>query len=74
MEGKKESACIAQTQPRPVIKVFHNILADTLQHIGKLTREEVRIAILVAGDKEEHKKVAAQLPVACSITQFFYQV
>ncbi|AHM58801.1 NADP oxidoreductase coenzyme F420-dependent [Flammeovirgaceae bacterium 311] len=61
LEGKTESEYISQTLGRPVIKVFNNIMEYTLKHKGKAAGEEGRIAISVAGDNEEHKKVAAEL-------------
>ncbi|WP_224994278.1 NADPH-dependent F420 reductase [Cesiribacter sp. SM1] len=61
LEGKTESEYISQTLGRPVIKVFNNIMEYTLKHKGKAAAEEGRIAISVAGDNEEHKKVAAEL-------------
>jgi hypothetical protein len=59
--GKTESEYISETLSRPVIKVFNNILEYTLKHNGKASGEEGRIAISVAGDNEQHKKVAAEL-------------
>lgn len=61
LEGKTESEYISATLGRPVTKVFNNILEHTLQHKGKGAGEEGRIAISVAGDNEEHKRVAAEL-------------
>jgi predicted dinucleotide-binding enzyme len=61
LEGKTESEYISETLGRPVVKVFNNILEYTFKHKGKAAGEEGRIAISVAGDNEEHKKVAAQL-------------
>jgi predicted dinucleotide-binding enzyme len=60
-EGRTESEYIAATLGRPVIKVFNNIMEYTLKNKGKAAGEEGRIAISVAGDNEEHKKVAAEL-------------
>lgn len=61
LEGKTESEYISETLGRPVIKVFNNFMEHTLKHKGKPAGEEGRIAISVAGDNEEHKKVAAEL-------------
>ncbi|KAA3439249.1 NADPH-dependent F420 reductase [Rufibacter hautae] len=61
LEGKTESEYISATLGRSVTKVFNNILEHTLQHKGKATGEDGRIAISVAGDNEEHKRVAAEL-------------
>lgn len=61
LKGKTESEYISETLGRPVIKVFNNIMEYALKHKGKAASEEGRIAISVAGDNEEHKKVAAEL-------------
>jgi 8-hydroxy-5-deazaflavin:NADPH oxidoreductase len=61
LQGKTESEYISYILGRPVIKVFNNILEFTFKHKGKAAGEEGRIAISVAGDNEEHKKVAAEL-------------
>ncbi|QHL86922.1 NAD(P)-binding domain-containing protein [Nibribacter ruber] len=61
LQGKTESEYISETLGRPVVKVFNNIMEYTLKHKGKATGEEGRIAISIAGDNEEHKKVAAGL-------------
>lgn len=61
LEGMTESEYISATLGRPVIKVFNNIMEYTLRHKGKSTGEDGRIAISVAGDNEEHKKVASSL-------------
>jgi 8-hydroxy-5-deazaflavin:NADPH oxidoreductase len=61
LAGRTESEYISETLGRPVVKVFNNILEYTLQHKGKPAGEDGRIAISVAGDNEEHKKVAAEL-------------
>lgn len=60
LEGKTESEYISETLGRPVIKVFNNIMEYTLQHKGKAAGEG-RIAISIAGDNEDHKRVAAEL-------------
>lgn len=61
LEGKTESEYISETLGRPVTKVFNNIMEYTLKHKGKAAGEEGRIAISVAGDNEDHKRVAAKL-------------
>lgn len=61
LEGKTESEYISETLGRPIIKVFNNIMEYTFKHKGKAAGAEGRIAISVAGDKEEHKKIAADL-------------
>lgn len=61
LEDKTESEYISMTLGRPIIKVFNNIMEYTLKHNGKPSGEKERIAISVAGDNEEHKKIAAEL-------------
>jgi predicted dinucleotide-binding enzyme len=56
-----ESEYISGVLNRPLVKVFNNILEYTLKHHGKTAGEEGRIAISIAGDNQEHKKVVAQL-------------
>lgn len=56
-----ESEYISGILDRPLVKVFNNILEGTLKHKGTAAGTEGRIAISVAGDNEEHKKVVAQI-------------
>jgi predicted dinucleotide-binding enzyme len=60
-EGKVESVWVSEQLGRPVIKAFNNLLAYTLEHLGKAEGEEGRIAITVSGDKETAKKVVSRL-------------
>ncbi|MDD4969428.1 MAG: NAD(P)-binding domain-containing protein [Paludibacter sp.] len=61
LEGKAESEYISETLGRPVIKLFNNLMSNTLEQKGKVAGEEGRIAISVAGDNAEHKKIATKL-------------
>jgi hypothetical protein len=61
LEGRAESEYISETLGRPVIKVFNNLMSYTLEYKGKAAGEEGRIAISIAGDNAEHKKIAAVL-------------
>ncbi len=61
LQGKTESEYISETLGRPIIKVFNNIFAYTLENRGKAAGEEGRIAISIAGDNEQQKEVAAEL-------------
>lgn len=61
LEGKAESEYITEILGRPVIKVFNNLLSYTLEHKGKAAGEEGRVAISIAGDNAEHKRIAAVL-------------
>ncbi|MFA9189625.1 NAD(P)-binding domain-containing protein [Flavobacterium sp. FBOR7N2.3] len=59
--GKVESVWVSEQLGRPVIKAFNNLLAETLENGGKKTATENRIAMAVAGDDEEAKKVITGL-------------
>jgi len=61
LEQLSESEYISRILNRPLVKVFNNILEYTLKHHGKTAGAEGRIAISIAGDNEEHKKLVTQL-------------
>lgn len=61
LEEITESEYISGILGRPLIKVFNNILEGTLKHKGTTAGTEGRVAISIAGDNEEHKKVVAQI-------------
>lgn len=61
LEQISESEYISGILKRPLVKVFNNILEHTLKYNGKAAGAEGRIAISIAGDNKEHKKVVAQL-------------
>jgi predicted dinucleotide-binding enzyme len=61
LEQMSESEYISGILNRPLVKVFNNILEYTLKHHGKTAGAEGRVAISIAGDNQEHKKVVAQL-------------
>ncbi|AMM49901.1 3-hydroxyisobutyrate dehydrogenase [Rufibacter sp. DG15C] len=61
LEHMPESEYISGILKRPLVKVFNNILEHTLKYKGKAAGAEGRIAISIAGDNEEHKKLVAQL-------------
>jgi 8-hydroxy-5-deazaflavin:NADPH oxidoreductase len=60
-KGKVESVWVSEQIGRPVIKAFNNLLAYTLEHLGKAQGEAGRIAIAVSGDNETAKKVVSRL-------------
>ena len=60
-KGKVESAWVSEQLGRPVVKAFNDLLAHTLQHLGKAEGEEGRIAIAVSGDDENAKKLVSGL-------------
>lgn len=59
--GKVESIWVSEQLGRPVIKAFNNLLAETLANGGKNSGAENRIAMAVAGDDSQAKKVIAAL-------------
>lgn len=59
--GKVESLWVSEQLGRPVIKAFNNLLAETLANGGKVPGAEDRIAMAVAGDDKEAKKIIAGL-------------
>lgn len=59
--GKVESEWVSEQIGKPVIKAFNNLLAYTLKHLGKTEKEKNRIAMAVAGDDENAKKIVARL-------------
>lgn len=59
--GKVESIWVSEQLGRPVIKAFNNLLAETLANGGKNSGAEDRIAMAVAGDDSQAKKVIAAL-------------
>jgi hypothetical protein len=61
LEQMSESEYISGILNRPLVKVFNNILEYTLRHKGKAAGADDRIAISIAGDNQEHKKLVAQL-------------
>jgi predicted dinucleotide-binding enzyme len=61
LEQITESEYISGILNRPLVKVFNNMLEGTLKYKGKAIGAENRVAISIAGDNEEHKKVVAQL-------------
>src|SRR3546814_13219166 len=56
-----ENEYISKILNRKVTKEFNNILEHTLKYHGKEAGAEDRVAISVAGDNKEHKKIAAEL-------------
>ena len=69
LEQLSESEYISGILNRPLVKVFNNMLEGTLKYKGKTAEEgarvaigeEARVAISIAGDNQEHKKLVAQL-------------
>jgi predicted dinucleotide-binding enzyme len=61
LEQITESEYISGILNRPLVKVFNNMLEGTLKYKGKAIGAENRVAISIAGDNEEHKRLVAQL-------------
>lgn len=60
-KGEVESVWVSKQLGRPVVKAFNDLLAHTLQHLGKAEGQEGRIAISVSGDNENAKKIVSGL-------------
>ena len=53
-----------------MIKSFNSILAHSLQNLGKNKNEKNRLAIQVAGDDEEQKKIVMKLIEDCGFEPY----
>ena len=60
-QGQVESVWVAEQLGRPIIKAFNNLLSQTLVEGGTAPGTPGRIAISVAGDDDQAKKVVADL-------------
>ena len=69
-ESKPESVWVSEQIGRKVIKTFNSILAHSLQNFGKNKGENNRLAIQVAGDDEEQKKIAMKLINDCGFEPY----
>ena len=68
--GKIESLWFSNIINRPVIKAFNTLLAYSLAELGKDKREEGRLAMQVAGDDEEEKKIVMNLIDECGFDSY----
>jgi 8-hydroxy-5-deazaflavin:NADPH oxidoreductase len=59
--GQVESEWVSEQVGRPIIKVFNNVLAETFADHGRPAGVEGRIALSVAGDDPEAKKIVMSL-------------
>lgn len=59
--GQTESVWVSEQLGRPVIKAFNNILAYALENLGKPKGAQGRLAVAVAGDDANHKRLVMQL-------------
>jgi 8-hydroxy-5-deazaflavin:NADPH oxidoreductase len=59
--GMTESVWVSQQLGRPVVKAFNNVLEYTLVNLGKPAGSPERLAVAVAGDDAEQKRVALQI-------------
>ena len=50
---------------RRVIKTFNNLLAYSLQNLGKPKEEKNRLAMQITGDDDEQKKIVMKLIEDC---------
>lgn len=59
--GKVESKWVSEQIGKSVVKAFNNLLAYSLEYLGKTEKEKDRIAMAVAGDDENAKKIVVDL-------------
>ena len=69
-ETKPESAWVSEQIGRKVIKTFNSILAYSLENLGKNEKEKNRLALQVAGDDEEQKKIVMKLVSDCGFDPY----
>ncbi len=69
-EGQAESLWLSKLIGRPVVKTFNNLLAYSLAELGKEKGAEGRLAMQVAGDDEEQKKIVMGLVDECGFDPF----
>lgn len=60
-KGQSESVWVSEQLGRPVIKAFNNILAYSLENLGKPKGAQNRLGVAVAGDDASHKQLVMQL-------------
>lgn len=60
-DGKPESVWVSETLRRGVVKAFNNILAHSLAELGRPEGASDRLAVAVAGDEPDHKRIAMKL-------------
>jgi len=60
-EGKVESVWISEQIGRPIIKAFNNILAYSLAELGRPAGSPDRIAVAVAGDDAQAKRIVMDI-------------
>ena len=59
--GQTESVWVSEQLGRPVIKAFNNILAYSLEHLGKPNGSTGRLGVAVAGDDADQKQAVMKL-------------
>ena len=69
-ESKPESVWISEQIGRKIIKAFNTILAYSLENLGKSKESQNRLAIQVAGDDEEQKKIVMKLIEDCGFEPY----
>jgi 8-hydroxy-5-deazaflavin:NADPH oxidoreductase len=60
-DGKTESVWVSEQIGRPIIKAFNNILAHSLAELGRPEGSPDRIAVAVAGDDAEAKRIVMDI-------------
>jgi predicted dinucleotide-binding enzyme len=60
-DGKTESVWVSEQIGRPIIKAFNNILAHSLAELGRPEGSPDRIAVAVAGDNPQAKRIVLDI-------------
>ncbi len=69
-DGQTESLWLSKRIGRPVIKTFNNLVAYSLAELGKEKGTEGRLAMQVAGNDAEQKKIVMELVDECGFDPF----
>lgn len=69
-KGEVESVWLSKHIGRPVIKAFNTLLAYSLAELGRENGDEGRLAMQVAGDDEDEKKIVMDLVDQCGFDPY----
>lgn len=69
-DGEVESVWVSKQIKKPVIKAFNTLLAYSLTELGRPKGERGRLAMQIAGDDENHKKIIMGLIDQCGFDSY----
>lgn len=69
-DGEVESVWVSKQIKKPVIKAFNTLLAYSLAELGRPKGERGRLAMQIAGDDENHKKIIMGLIDQCGFDSY----